>query len=52
MVSGVIVADEGDTVLGKAVLWLQKQQEGLREEGISVNYDEEEYVFLPEYIDR
>jgi hypothetical protein len=45
------MADEGEDVLKKALLWLQKQQERLRE-GFNVNYNEMEYVFLPEYIDR
>ena len=46
------MANEGDDVLMKALLWLQKQQERQKEEGIEVTYDGKEYVFLPEYIER
>ena len=45
------MAEETDKVLMNALLWLQKRQEMLRE-GFSVEYNSEEYVFLPEYVDR
>ena len=51
-VLGVIMANEGEDVLQKALLWLQKQQEAFKDDGISVVFDNEEYIFLPQYIDR
>ena len=45
------MAEEGDKVLNDALLWLQKQQE-LLTEGFSVEYDDDEYVFLPKFIER
>ena len=45
------MAEEKEKVLLDAVVWMQKQQESLRD-GISVTYKGGEYVFLPEYIDR
>ena len=46
------MADESDDVLQKALLWLQKQQESFREDGIPVEFDGNEYIFLPDYVDR
>ena len=48
---GVIMAEEGDQVLANALLWIQRQQELLRD-GFSIENNNEEYTFLPEYIDR
>ena len=48
---GLIMAEEGDKVLNDALLWLQKQQD-LLTEGFSVEYDDDEYVFLPKFIER
>ena len=45
------MAEESESVLQKAVLWMQQQQEKLRD-GFEVVFDDEEYVFIPEYIDR
>ena len=45
------MAEEGDEVLEKALVWIQKQQEKLRE-GFSVWYRGGEYTFAPKYIDR
>ena len=45
------MAEEKNDVVEKAVLWLQKKQEELRD-GFAVQYKGGEYVFLPEYIDR
>ena len=47
----VIMAEETDAVLLKAVVWLQKRQERLRD-GFSVEFKGEEYIFIPKYIDR
>ena len=49
---GIIMANEGEEVLQKALLWMQKQQEALKEDGITVCFDENEYVFFPSYVDR
>ena len=49
--TGVIMAEESDKVLVNALLWLQRQQERLKE-GFMVEYNETEYVFLPDYVDR
>ena len=49
--SAVIMADESDPVLVKAILWLQKRQEGLKD-GFTVEYKGGEYIFVPKYIDR
>lgn len=45
------MAEEGEEVLQKALLWLQKQEEDMKE-GLAVVYDGKEYVFLPEFTDR
>ena len=45
------MADEGEQILEKAVLWLQKQQEDLRD-GFSIQFKDKEYTFLVDYIDR
>ena len=45
------MADEGEEILEKAVLWLQKQQEELRD-GFSIQFKDKEYTFLVDYIDR
>jgi hypothetical protein len=45
------MADEGEEILEKAVLWLQKQQEELRD-GFSIKFKDKEYTFLVDYIDR
>ena len=47
----VIMSEEKDPLIEKAVVWLQKRQESLKE-GFFVHVDEKEYFFLPEYIDR
>ena len=46
------MAEEKEEVLLKATLWLQKQEESLKEEGFSVIYNGEEFTFLPTFIDR
>jgi hypothetical protein len=51
MFSAVIMAEEKDPVIEKAVLWMQKRQEGLKE-GFSVQHNDDEYFFFPAYIDR
>ena len=45
------MAEEGEEVLEKAILWLQKQQEKLRD-GFSIQFQQEEYTFVVDYIDR
>ena len=45
------MADEKDDVLLKALVWLQRRQESLSD-GFSVEFNGEEYVFFPKYIDR
>ena len=50
-ISAVIMANETDPVLIKAVKWLQLRQESLKD-GFVVDYKGGEYIFVPEYIDR
>ena len=50
-VLAVIMAEEKDSVLLKMVVYLQKKQNELLE-GFTVNFKEEEYVFLPRFVDR
>ena len=45
------MADESDEVLVKAVVWLQKKQESLKD-GFSIEYKGSEYTFFPNYLDR
>ena len=45
------MAEEGESVLQKAVIWMQQQQECIQD-GFEVTLDENEYLFVPEYIDR
>ena len=45
------MAEEGEKVLERALLWLQKQEEDLKD-GFALVYEDKEYVFLPEFIDR
>ena len=47
----VVMAEEGEEVLEKAILWLQKQQEKLRD-GFSIQFQQEEYTFVVDYIDK
>ena len=46
----VVMAEVGEEVLEKAILWLQKQQEKLRD-GFSIQFQQEEYTFMVDYID-
>ena len=46
------MAEESDPVLVKAILWLQKRQESLKDDGFTVEFKGGEYTFLPKYIDR
>ena len=50
-VLAVIMAEEKDSVLVKMVVYLQKKQNELLE-GFTVNFKEEEYVFVPRFVDR
>ena len=45
------MAEEGEDILTKAILWLQKQQERLRK-GFTIEFKGEEYTIVPDYIDR
>ena len=45
------MAEEKEDVLINATLWLQKQEERLRN-GFSVEYKGEEFTFVPKYTDR
>ena len=45
------MAEESDDVLLKSVLWLQERQEMLRD-GFDVEYAENQYTFVPNFIDR
>ena len=47
----VIMADEGEKFLEKAVIWLQGQQEKLTD-GFSIQFQGQEYSFVVDYIDR
>ena len=47
----VTMADESDDVLVKAVVWLQKKQESMKD-GFSIDYKGSEYTFFPTYLDR
>ena len=46
------MANEGEKVLQQALVWMQRQQEKFGDNGILVTYNDEDYVFLPTYIDR
>ena len=45
------MTEESDPVLVKAILWLQKRQESLKD-GFVVQHRGGDYVFAPSYIDR
>ena len=45
------MAEEKEEVVIKAILWLQEQQESLKE-GFTVQYKENEFNFFPTYIER
>ena len=45
------MAEEAEEISQKAIIWLQKQQEKLRD-GFSIEFQQEEYTFLVEYVDR
>ena len=45
------MAEEGDKFLERAIIWLQRQQEKLVE-GFAVQYGDQEYSFLVQFIDR
>ena len=45
------MADEKEEVVIKAILWLQDQQESLKD-GFRVEFREEEFIFYPTYIER
>ena len=45
------MAEESEQVLLKSIIWLQERQEMLSE-GFQVEYDENEYTFIPTFIDR
>lgn len=47
----VVMADEGEKFLEQAVVWLQRQQEKLVD-GFTVEYKDQEYAFVVEFIDR
>ena len=49
--SAVIMAEESDPVLLKAVLWLQERQEMLKE-GFCLDFRGNNYIFVPTFIDR
>ena len=49
--TAIIMAEESDPILVKAILWLQERQESLRD-GFVVQYREGEYIFAPKYLDR
>ena len=50
-VLGIIMAEEKDTELLKMVLFMQRKQNELTE-GFTVVYNQEEYVFVPRFVDR
>ena len=50
-VLGVLMADEKTDIHTKMVLYLQAKQNELLE-GFTVNYKDEEYVFLPRFVER
>ena len=50
-VLGIIMAEEKDPELLKMVLHMQKKQNELIE-GFTVMYNQEEYVFVPRFVDR
>ena len=47
----VVMADEGEKFLEQAIVWLQRQQEKLVD-GFTVEYKDQEYSFVVEFIDR
>ena len=50
-VLAIVMAEEKTVTLTKMVLYLQKQQNMLNE-GFTVNYKGEEYMFFPKFVDR
>ena len=50
-VLAIVMAEEKTATLTKMVLYLQKQQNMLNE-GFTVNYKGEEYMFFPKFVDR
>ena len=47
----VIMAEESEPVIARAIVWLQERQESLKD-GFIVEFKGEEYIFAPTYIDR
>ena len=47
----VLVAEESEEIMVKLVLYLQKKQNNLLD-GFTVTYKDEEYTFVPTFIDR
>ena len=47
----VLVAEESEEIMLKLVLYLQKKQNNLLD-GFTVTYKDEEYTFVPTFIDR
>jgi hypothetical protein len=47
----VVIGDEKEEVIMKSILWLQKQQEEMTD-GFTVVYKEEEFVFVPTFLER
>ena len=50
-VLAVVMAEEKDSELLKMVLHMQKRQNEL-EDGFTVLYSQEEYIFVPRFVDR
>ena len=45
------MAEEKDEFILKSTLWLQQQQESLVDDGFTVTYNEQDYVFYPKFLD-
>ena len=45
-------AAENEEVFQNLVVWLQKTQESMKQDGFTVQFNGAEYTFFPMYIDR
>ena len=47
-----MMAEEKRSVLTKCLLWMQEVEEEAKETGIHVQFNDEDYFFVPDFIDR
>ena len=49
--AGIVMAEEKEEVVLKSHVWLQKQEESLKD-GFTITFKGEQFTFFPKYIDR